>query len=136
MAINNEHYQLRQIVLMESEMRRVADVRQSDPKFGNNINVEVTVSTTPTTELLVEVAVKYESKVEGEEQIDFYMFVKMLGIFDTPADEKFTIEKFGEVNGAAIIFPFVREHIAALSTKSALGTVLLPPINFTQNNAD
>lgn len=132
MAINNENYQLRQIVLMESNMHRVANVRQSDPDFENKVDVEITVSTTPTTELLVEVAVKHESKVKGDDTVDFYIFVKMLGIFDTPSDEKLLIEKFGEVNGAAIIFPFVREHIATLSSKSGLGTILMPPINFIQ----
>ena len=39
---------------------------------------------------------------------------------------------FVNVNAPAIIFPFTREIVASLTTKSLLGSILLQPVNFVQ----
>ena len=41
------------------------------------------------------------------------------------------LESFGRVNGAAIIFPYIREHLTNLSAKAGVGLIMLPPFNFT-----
>lgn len=40
------------------------------------------------------------------------------------------IEKAGLINCAAIIFPYVREHLADLTRRSGLPPFHLPPVNF------
>ena len=83
---------------------------------GNQITVteEVTVS----------------QEIDSVKQFTF--FVKMVGVFERIGESLLTDgEKFGRVNGAAIIFPYIREHITALSLKAGLDPIILPPINFT-----
>lgn len=56
----------------------------------------------------------------------------MVGIFECIGESplKSDYDAFGRVNGAAIIFPYVREHITNLSIKAGIGSILLPPVNF------
>jgi len=42
------------------------------------------------------------------------------------------IKKVGIVNCAAIIFPYLREHLADLTRRSGLPPFHLPPINFVK----
>jgi preprotein translocase subunit SecB len=54
-------------------------------------------------------------------------------IFERTGESPLTdFEEFGKVNGAAIIFPFIREHIMNMSLKGGIGAVILPPLNFTK----
>ena len=58
----------------------------------------------------------------------------MVGIFECIGESQLKdYEKFGKINGAAIIFPYIREHITNLSMKAGLGPIILPPVNFTKN---
>jgi len=43
-------------------------------------------------------------------------------------------KNFGNVNGAAIIYPYIREHLTSLSVKAGVGIILLPPANFAAYN--
>ena len=72
-------------------------------------------------------------KNNDEEQ--YRIEVTMVGVFkcngnSTPEQK----DSFGRINGAAIIFPFIREHIANIALKAGLGVVILPPVNFTKIN--
>lgn len=61
----------------------------------------------------------------------------MVGVFKRIGDsELIDNEQFGRINGAAIIFPFVREHIANIALKAGLGSLILPPVNFTKVNVE
>lgn len=55
-------------------------------------------------------------------------FFEMLG---EPAPEA-DLARWAHVNCAAIIFPFLREHLSSMYVKANLGPFLLPPINFEQ----
>lgn len=57
----------------------------------------------------------------------------MFGVFMKIWDSNLMdLKDFGYVNGATIIFPYIREHLTALSSKAGLGLIILPPINFTK----
>lgn len=72
---------------------------------------------------------------DGSEQ--YRIEVSMIGVFERNGNSQIsTDEEFGRVNGAAIIFPFVREHIANIALKAGLGSIILPPVNFTKVNKD
>lgn len=72
---------------------------------------------------------------QGEEQ--YKIEVTMVGVFNRNGESEIKDnEEFGRVNGAAIIFPFVREHIANIALKAGLGSIILPPVNFTKVNKD
>ena len=58
----------------------------------------------------------------------------MVGIFECPTetDVQLSIENFSKVNAPAIIFPFVREHLASVSMKAGINPILLPAVNFVK----
>jgi preprotein translocase subunit SecB len=58
----------------------------------------------------------------------------MVGTFEKVGESIINLEQFGHVNGAAIIYPFIREHLSNLSAKAGVGIILLPPVNFTKTN--
>jgi len=73
------------------------------------------------------------NKYQNEEQ--YIIKVTMVGVFKRIGDSTIKDnEQFGRINGAAIIFPFVREHIANIAMKAGLGSLILPPVNFTKVN--
>lgn len=75
------------------------------------------------------------NKYEGEEQ--YKIEVSMVGVFKRTGNSEITDnEQFGRINGAAIIFPFIREHIANIALKAGLGSLILPPVNFTKINKE
>lgn len=74
------------------------------------------------------------NKYEGVEQ--YKIEVSMVGVFERTGESEIADnEKFGRINGAAIIFPFIREHIANIALKAGLGSLILPPVNFTKMNS-
>jgi len=57
------------------------------------------------------------------------------GFFKFESSEEISdeeIEKVGLINCAAIIFPYLREHLADLTRRSGLPPYHLPPINFVR----
>jgi preprotein translocase subunit SecB len=57
--------------------------------------------------------------------------MEYLGVFERVGESQITdLENFGNVNGAAIIFPYIREHFSSLAAKSGLGLILIPPFSF------
>ncbi len=55
----------------------------------------------------------------------------MVGVFEKFGDSILDLENFGNVNGAAILFPYIREHLTNLTSKAGLGLIIIPPFNFT-----
>lgn len=45
-------------------------------------------------------------------------------------ETKLSIEEFARLNGLAILYPFIREHLSSLSLKAGLSSILLPSVNF------
>ena len=118
------------LLLLESQFNRINRVQFNEETFANlipKIGVAVDVHGNQIT-VTEEVTVSQE--IDGKTQFSF--FVKMVGVFERIGESLLTDgEKFGRVNGAAIIFPYIREHITALSLKAGLEPIILPPINFT-----
>jgi preprotein translocase subunit SecB len=43
--------------------------------------------------------------------------------------ENMDIEEYLKTNSSALMIPYIREHISAITSKSGVGAILLPPIN-------
>lgn len=56
--------------------------------------------------------------------------IEMTGIFSYTDDMKMSIEAFANINAPAILYPFIREHLATLAAKADMKRMLLPPFNF------
>ncbi len=122
-------FTLENIILIESSFKRISDVI-FDEKAQNSFDINVGVaSAEPRIAVTVDVTVA-QNRDEAEQ---FKITAKMVGIFQKEGESDIkNDEDFGRINGAAIIFPFVREHIANVALKGGLGTVLIPPVNFTK----
>lgn len=121
-------FQIKNLIVLESVFSRISNV-----SFGegvvNNLRINVQVSVVESL-INVEEEVILEQKFQDKVQVTFK--VKMIGIFEKIGDSLIAdLEKFGKVNGAAIIFPYIREHITNLSLKGGIGPIILSPVNFS-----
>lgn len=123
-------FKITNLLLVDSHFSRINNVQfGKDAKNDVNINTEVSVNGN-----LITVAeeVTLVQKFNGIEQVNIK--VKMIGIFESIGESIIRdFEEFGKVNGAAIIFPYIREHITNITLKSGIGAIILPPVNFTKN---
>lgn len=124
-------FKINNLLLVESHFSRINDVRfGKEAKNDVNINTEVSVRGRVIT---VAENVILVQKYDDIEQVNIK--VKMIGIFESIGDSPIhDFDEFGKINGAAIIFPYIREHIANISLKSGIGAIILPPVNFTNIN--
>ncbi|MPN00216.1 hypothetical protein SDC9_147410 [bioreactor metagenome] len=58
--------------------------------------------------------------------------ISMIGVFEKFGDSPLNLEQFGKVNGAAMIYPYIREHFTNLAVKAGIGLIFLPPVNLTK----
>lgn len=127
---NGSGFQLKSIILVDSHMSRKPNVNfkelQLDVEIGTGVGVKDNV-------VNVKLSVNVKQMENGIEQSK--MSATMVGTFEktgeTPLND---MEEFGRINGASIIFPFLREHIANLAMKAGLGPIMLPPVNFQKLN--
>jgi len=122
-----DNIRLESIVLIKSLFTREAEISYENEDFKSDININIGHNIKDD-KLFVSLEVAFIAGTESNKQID--ITVNMLGIFIIPKLEKKALEQFVKINAPAIIFPFIREHIANLSLKSGLQPILLPPINF------
>lgn len=123
-------FSIENLLLIESSFKRIDNV-----SFGDNVRNSVDIET----EVGVQGNIVNVIETVSVEQLDgdkkqVSVKVKMAGVFKKEGDSVIPdIELFGKVNGAAIIFPYIREHITNLSIKAGLNPIILPPVNFTVN---
>lgn len=126
-------FAIQNIILTESTFTRINNAVFEGVENAMNINVNVSVKSPA---INVEETVDFVQKYQGKEQMKIR--VKMVGLFQMVGESQIKdLEAFGRINGAAIIFPYIREHITNVSLKGGMGTIILPPVNFTKiNNKD
>lgn len=56
--------------------------------------------------------------------------VKMVGIFKKNREVPYSDDEFSQINAPAIIYPYIRQHIRALSLDAGMNPIILPLINF------
>lgn len=127
---NGSGFQLKSIILVDSHLTRKANVNfkelQLDVEIGTGVGVKDNV-------VNVKLSVNVKQMENGTAQSE--MSATMVGTFEKTGDSPLNdMEEFGRINGASIIFPFLREHIANLAMKAGLGPIMLPPVNFQKLN--
>ncbi len=125
-------FQVKSILLTESNFSRKGKINfensQQEVSFETGVGSKDNIVNVKLTTTVI-------NKFQDEEQ--YRIEVSMVGVFKRTGDSQIVDnEQFGRINGAAIIFPFVREHIANIALKAGLGSLLLPPVNFTKINKE
>jgi preprotein translocase subunit SecB len=119
------------ILLLESSFNRIQNVVFNNPEIKQEVNVDVNVSVNCNTVGVAEQVI-YKQIFNDIEQVT--AVIKMAGVFEKSGDSPLDLEQFGQVNGAAIIYPYIREHLSSLSAKAGLGLIFLPPVNLTKKD--
>lgn len=127
--MEEESFKLEAISLLKSRFERKAMIEYSDPEFKNEVTVSLKKNKDQE-KIGVTLTVGFIAKVKEEVKID--LSVTYIGVFVAENVSSEAEESFLNINGPAIIFPFIREHIASLSTKAILKPILLPPIDFSK----
>lgn len=122
-------FKITNLLLIESNFLREALVTFDQAKTENIVNVDVNVQIKDNTVFVTEI-LDYTQKLG--EIIEVTAKIKMIGVFEKIGDSPLNLEEFGKVNGAAIIFPYIREQLTNLSSKAGIGLIILPPFNFTK----
>lgn len=124
-------FKINNLLLLESKFSRIENVQFKGGASKLNMNIETEVNVQGKIISVLE-KVPLAQKDATTEQFSFV--VKMVGIFECIGESSLTdYESFGKVNGAAIIFPYIREHISNIALKAGLGSIIIPPVNFTAN---
>ncbi len=123
-------FQIKNLILLESYFSRINNVSfEEEVNRKLDINTDVTVNGKVITVAEEVILVQIFQEVEQVK-----IKVKMVGVFECIGESLLTdLDEFGRINGAAIIFPYIREHITNISLKGGIGPIILPPINFTNN---
>lgn len=125
-------FKVNRILLLESNFNRIPNVSFNDPLVKSNIDISVN-SQTIENKVFVTVTLKFEQL--KEELVEVSCTITMLGEFEQVGNIDIDLESFGKVNGAAIIYPYIREQLSNLSLKAGLGNIILPPANFVKLNS-
>ncbi|MFO7810858.1 MAG: protein-export chaperone SecB, partial [Candidatus Delongbacteria bacterium] len=65
-----------------------------------------------------------------EKNNNFKLTCSMVGVFSVEGDtSNMPLKEFAENNAAALIFPYLREHISGITGKAGLQPIILPPTN-------
>lgn len=120
-------FAIKNILLMDSNLHRINNVHFGEG-VENSLDINTGVSVSGN-KIFVSEEANYSWKYNNEEQVQIR--VKMLGVFESIGESPIKdFEQFGRINGASIIFPFIREHITTLALKAGLGAIIVPPVNF------
>lgn len=121
---------IKNLILTESSFSRISNVAFGEGIINKfNINMDVSVNDKVIT--VAEEAILIQTFQDIEQ---FKFKVKMIGVFECIGESQLTnFDEFGRINGAAIIFPYIREHISNISLKAGIGAIILPPVNFTKS---
>ena len=121
-------FKINNLLLLESTFKRIVNVTFDNPDVIQNIDVDVQVTVNENIVVVTE-EIKYNQTFNEVEEVT--AIIKMVGVFEKFGDSILDLENFGNVNGAAIIFPYIREHLTNLTSKAGLGLIIIPPFNFT-----
>jgi len=124
-------YKIDNLLLIECNFNRIANVTFNNTDVENIVDIAVNC-TVQENKVFVQETLKFESK--NKEVIEVSATITMLGIFEKVGDVLLSPEEFGNVNGAAILFPYIREQLSNVALKAGLGHIILPPANFVKMN--
>jgi preprotein translocase subunit SecB len=125
---NKSSFRLTEIYLLESNFKRAINVNFEDPSFKNNADITVDHQVLENQTLHITVTLDYSAGKKRAKEISAK--IKMMGIFKCDSEPVIPIEQFAKANGPAIMFPFLREHLATTTLKAGISPILLPAVNF------
>jgi len=123
-------YKVISVLLLESSFSRETGIDATIiSDIENEIEIEpVAHETTPDNKFAVTLTVQYRG-MQDQKQICLAN-IRMIGVFEKYGEPALADDRFKAINGPAIIYPFIREHLHNLCLKAGIANVLLPTVNF------
>ncbi len=120
--------QLKKIILLSSEFVR-HNHREAVDITVASLNLGITpVIDEDTIEVSVQVLINETEDLQL--QSGFAIQVTMMGIFEKIGSAQLSDNEFTQINAPAIIYPYIRQHIRALSLDAGIDPILIPLVNF------
>lgn len=131
MEVNNlnTQYSILGISLIESKFFRTNDMPENVMQLPNSSALSINFGILDNKLTVVE---KLTFKIESESRTEVESEITMAAVFQYENNAKIPIKQFANINAAAMIFPYIREHLSSLTLKAGIGHILLSPVNFTQ----
>lgn len=121
-------FHISDIHLLESHFKRDKNI-EFNHSYKNKVSIETDHKyESEIDKLTITVLLNFSAGFKGKKYITAK--IVMIGIFNCSDDAQLTVDQFSKFNGPAIMFPFLREHLASVSLKSGIKPILLPAINF------
>ena len=129
----NEHtiisgYKILNLALLESHFERVSTITFDLEKVTRESETSIDIQKISEEQVLVTETLTFSQTFENT--TEFSVRIKMIGVFEKQGETDLSIDDFARINAPAIIYPYIREHLSNLTTKAAVGTILLAPYNF------
>lgn len=127
-------------------MKKIQNVTQAPFKFKEFIIKESYIKIEPNTKASsIDIKIEPKGIIDEEKKIfeiqldislksddDLKVIVTILGTFEFKEVEiKDNLRNYFYVNAPAIIFPYLRSYISALTALSGCNTIIIPPMNMT-----
>lgn len=135
--------ELKEIFLTNTKFKRgdkISDLNNKEALIKNNIKISHAINDEKD---LLFVEFDYEVKVyKNKKDLRFsysatYIANFIISDIDKEGDEfNQYIDRFSNINAAAIIYPFVRENAATISSKAGMTPFLVPVMNFIKMYED
>lgn len=125
-------FKVNRILLMDCSFNRIPNVTFNEQDIKHDIDLSVNTQI-DNDKVFVTVALSFTQSYNEINEVNCN--IQMLGEFEKVGDVLIDLETFGKINGAAIIYPYIREQLSNLSLKSGLGNIILPPANFVKLNS-
>ncbi|WP_448529800.1 protein-export chaperone SecB [Raineya sp.] len=122
-------FQVRSIFLLESYFERLPFIEANEKTNEIALKRDYYIGESILTAI---VELTFRQRNKKTKKIELRSKIKMAGEFIFEKNTSITIEDFAKVNAPAIIFPFIREHLANLSLRAGIPPILLPPVNFVR----
>ncbi|TDQ06241.1 protein-export chaperone SecB [Pedobacter metabolipauper] len=128
-------FQISEIFLLDSQFKREHKIDFQHPSFKNKVSIETDYNYNEENKILeITVLLNFSAGISNKKYISAKII--MVGIFNCSGDAQLSVEQFSKANGPAIMFPFLREHLASVSLKAGIKPILLPAINFIKLAAE
>ncbi len=117
---------VKEISLLESFFKK-EDIELTKEKINNNINLSLNVKQG---DPIFNVTLNLDFKSKQADKDISNAKISIIGVFEIEGKKPDYFENFCYINAPAIIYPYIREHLAMLTLKAGVPPVNLPPFNF------
>jgi preprotein translocase subunit SecB len=127
----SNNYRVNSVVLLESNFFREMIIDFNNEEHKHNVDIEIEPQHTEDSGLLhIKLKLTYDYGTETQKFVEAK--IVFIGSFQVPEKPTVSVETFESMNGPAIIYPFIREHLATMSLKAIIPPILLPSHNFSK----